>query len=118
MSDQAKHLDKRDHWIEAAADLINRAAGVMTVEQLSQWHGCRAVIETKPEPNPDLLEACKALNHLTIETCNQCDGTGHRHGDLRNDACHHCGGVGEIVQGHFHPDDLRAIRSAIQKATK
>lgn len=59
-----------------------------------------------------LIDACKALNGLTIETCYKCDGTGKRRGNTK-DACDNCAGVGEVVSGHFHPDELRAIRSAV-----
>jgi hypothetical protein len=65
---------------------------------------------------PELLEALKPFSKLGIETCDKCGGDG-KHG-VTNQACTQCGGVGEVVVGFPHPDDIIQARAAIAKAEK
>lgn len=63
-----------------------------------------------------LLAACKTFTRqLQIEQCPKCGGSGLFD---KFDACHRCGGVGEIVEGSLHPDDLIAARAAIAAAER
>lgn len=65
---------------------------------------------------PDLLEALQTvLEDAHVEECDSCEGTGKRHNS--DDACHRCGGCGEIVRYQIWPDFLRQARAAIARAT-
>lgn len=41
-------LDRFSEWAEEACDVIVNGVSLMTVKQLQQWEGCRAVVETCP----------------------------------------------------------------------
>lgn len=41
-------LNRFSEWAEEACDVIVNGVGLMTVKQLQQWEGCRAVVETCP----------------------------------------------------------------------
>lgn len=61
-----------------------------------------------PEAVPDMLAALEDFNILECPTCS---GWGHLEATPK-DACHGCGGAGEIVTGGW-PDH---VRSALKKA--
>ena len=63
--------------------------------------------------NAELVEV---LQEMEIIRCNLCSGSGHERnfGGHSDDACHACGGVGELVRGG-HPD---AVRAALAKAVQ
>lgn len=66
---------------------------------------------------PRVLELADEFTaHLEIETCPRCDGSS-REPMNKLDACHRCGGLGEIVVGTLIPDDLRKLRKAIKQPT-
>lgn len=58
-----------------------------------------------------MYEALETLNSM-IKPCEPCDGTG-EHPTRKGDACHHCGGVGEVL---FAPGEIGAIRALLAKA--
>lgn len=41
-------LNRFSEWAEEACDVIVNGVSLMTVKQLQQWEGCRAVVETCP----------------------------------------------------------------------
>lgn len=53
---------------------------------------------------PDLLAE---LEDITILECPDCDGTGYEQDGTKDNACHRCGGFGEIIRGG-HPAGIRA----------
>jgi hypothetical protein len=58
---------------------------------------------------PDLLSA---LQDFEIEECPSCSGTGKEHGTDDHNACHRCGGAGEVLRGGWPAH----VRAAIAKA--
>lgn len=62
-----------------------------------------------------LIAALEPFARLRIATCLACDGSGRRDPDS-NDACHRCGGIGEIVDGTVDPNDVQTARAALALA--
>ncbi len=65
---------------------------------------------------PQLMKALKAFSCLTISECPHCGGSGKQY-PKGNDACHRCGGTGDIVSDVL-PDDVRTARSILARADK
>lgn len=60
-----------------------------------------------------VVEASNAFNSraFTIANCPHCGGSGKQY-DTGGDACHSCGGTGDIVEQSILPDDLRKLHAA------
>lgn len=70
---------------------------------------------------PQMFAALKAIVcDMEIENCPHCDGSGFQYSPrtlhATKDACHQCGGVGEIVRKNPMPDDLREAQKALRYA--
>ena len=63
---------------------------------------------------PDYHEIARILIDL-VEDCERCDGTGHEPRDADDEACHHCGGVGEVFRVGAC-GEIGSLRRAISKA--
>lgn len=76
------------------------------------------IIRLLLESNAELLDALRAFARLGVEDCEHCAGTGQCEDSHNDIACSRCGGVGELVTGFPHPDDILNARAAIAKATE
>lgn len=81
----------------------------LTDPQLSYECDLTAERDHLREVNAELLAA---LKEFEIEECPHCNGSGSERPTDKDDACHRCGGSGEILRGGW-PEH---VRSAIAKA--
>jgi hypothetical protein len=53
-------------------------------------------------------ELVAALEDFSIEDCPSCSGTGREYPDDDKEACHRCGGAGEVIRGGW-PADIKSV---------
>lgn len=77
----------------------------------------KALIESQRKTIKELADVVRTLLDL-VEDCRSCDGSGAEPGYERGtEACHHCGGVGEIIRPGAC-GEIGAMRAAVAKVDR
>lgn len=80
-----------------------------------QGHKDRAALICKAVNSHDeLVRALKPFAALGVSECPHCQGNGLQYPEPCKDACHTCGGTGEVVS-QVLPEDVRQARAALQQ---